>query len=126
VQIRSPVPRLATPDGILERQLEEKLFDAVAAELASGTRREGLWLKAVADASGSESAARALYVRYRAQSMLDEAALQRLEEERQAKRRRVEELMRMPPGTGRFLLVLGLVFAWVVLFQIICTGRPHP
>ena len=57
-------------------------------EIASGVRKEGLWLKAIADALGDESLAKALYIRLRAQSMLDdsvrEGTRQRVEAERAA------------------------------------------
>jgi hypothetical protein len=64
------------PGEVLSRQFEEQIYEAVAQELASGVRKEGLWLKAVADAEGSDSRAKALYIRYRAQAMLDDAFVQ--------------------------------------------------
>ena len=64
--------RPRNPD-IEARQFEEKVYEAVAKELESGVRREGLWLKAIADAEGDEAKAKARYIRYRAQAMLDEA-----------------------------------------------------
>ena len=60
---------------IASRQFEEKAYEAVAEELAAGVQREGLWLKAVADGEGDGARTKALYVRYRVQSMLDEAYL---------------------------------------------------
>ena len=64
--------RPSTPD-IEARHFEEKVYEAVAQELESGVRREGLWLKAIANADGDETKAKALYIRYRAQALLDEA-----------------------------------------------------
>jgi hypothetical protein len=60
-------------DQRLARQLEEQAYESVAAELASGVRKEGLWMKAVADAEGDEPRAKALYIRYRAHAILDDA-----------------------------------------------------
>ncbi len=61
------------PDEIAARQFEQAIFKSVAEGLAAGVRREGPWTKAFADAD--EAKVRALYIRYRAQAMLDEAFL---------------------------------------------------
>lgn len=61
------------PDGILSRALEEQAYDAAAKEVEGGVRRDGLWAKAFANSEGDESRAKALYLKYRAQSLLDEA-----------------------------------------------------
>ena len=65
--------KVPKPDELITRQFEEQVYEAVATELAAGVRKEGLWLKAFAEAQGDETRAKALYVRYRAQAMLDEA-----------------------------------------------------
>ncbi|MBA6413399.1 hypothetical protein H2508_09795 [Parahaliea sp. F7430] len=54
------------------RLLEEKLYEQVVQELVSGQRRDGLWAKALANSDGLEGKAKALYVRYRVQSIKDE------------------------------------------------------
>jgi len=54
------------------RLLEEMLYKQVAQELRQGIRRDGLWAMAIANSSGVEEEARALYIRYRVQSIKDE------------------------------------------------------
>ncbi len=51
---------------------EESIFDEVADELSNGTRKEGLWLKAIQNTNGDENKALALYIKYRSESIKDE------------------------------------------------------
>ena len=51
---------------------EEAAYEAVAEEIDQGIRRQGLWAKAIAEAEGSEELARAIYIRLRVQSLMDE------------------------------------------------------
>jgi len=67
--------KLPTADEIASRQFEEQVYEAVLSEVENGTRRSGIWAKALADAEGDDPKARALYLKYRAQAMLDEAWL---------------------------------------------------
>jgi hypothetical protein len=52
--------------------LEEQLYEQVVHELGNGQRRDGLWAKALANSDGLEEKAKALYIRYRVQSIKDE------------------------------------------------------
>lgn len=61
------------------RLQEEKLYEQVAQELESGERRDGLWVKALANAQGVEEKAQGLYIRYRVQSIKDEHELDEYE-----------------------------------------------
>jgi len=54
------------------RLLEEQLYEQVVQELSNGQRRDGLWAKALANSDGLEEKAKALYIRYRVQSIKDE------------------------------------------------------
>jgi hypothetical protein len=63
-----------TPGGADGRRFEEALYEAVVAELAEGVRRPGLWAKAFADTGGDDTRAIALYLKLRAQAILDESA----------------------------------------------------
>jgi len=54
------------------RLVEEQLYEEVVNELASGIRRNGLWAKAIAKSECQEYTAKALYIEYRVQSLLDE------------------------------------------------------
>ena len=56
----------------VHRLLEEQLYEKVAQELANGQRRDGLWVKAIANSNGSDEKAKALYIQYRVQSIKDE------------------------------------------------------
>jgi hypothetical protein len=62
--------------SIANRVLEESLYQQVANELAEGMRRDGLWAKALANAEGDEKKAKGLYLKYRVQSLLDEAEIE--------------------------------------------------
>lgn len=73
-----------TPDQIASRQFQEQLYEMVAEELKSGIRREGLWVRAYADAQGDEVQTRVLYIRYRAQSIIDESYSHHAQEKAQA------------------------------------------
>lgn len=54
------------------RILEERLFREAAKEVESNIIREGLWAKALANSEGNQDKSKALYLRYRVQSMYDE------------------------------------------------------
>ena len=57
------------------RLAEEALYEQVAAEIAEGMRRDGLWAKAIVQSGGSEELARVAYIELRVQSLKDEAAV---------------------------------------------------
>ncbi len=63
--------RLKT-EAIGARVAEEELYASVLREIESGVRRDGLWAKALASASGDEGKAKGLYIEYRVQSLRDE------------------------------------------------------
>ncbi len=58
-----------------QRLREEALYQEALREVELGLRRDGLWAKAVANANGDASLAKSLYLKYRVQSMLDEALI---------------------------------------------------
>lgn len=58
------------------RLVEEQLYGHVAQELKRGIRREGLWAKALADSDGNDEKAKALYLKYRVQSIRDESEIE--------------------------------------------------
>ena len=74
-------------DEAAKRLMEEQLYSAVADEIKNNVIREGLMAKALVEASGNEDQARRLYMQYRIQSMLDEAAIKEGEELAKAERR---------------------------------------
>lgn len=57
------------------RLLEEQLYEQVVLELSQNQRRDGLWAKAMANSDGSEDKAKSLYIKYRVQSIKDEAEI---------------------------------------------------
>lgn len=63
------------PRGVGERLTEEAVFESVAREIQRGQISEGLWAKALAEAGGDRDLARSLYIGYRAQSIVDQAAI---------------------------------------------------
>ena len=54
------------------RLVDEKLYEQVHSELLNGQKRNGLWVKALANSDGIEEKANALYIKYRFQSIKDE------------------------------------------------------
>ncbi len=58
-----------------QRLIDEQLYAQVAEELSEGNVKAGLWTKATADADGNENKIKALYIKYRVQSMQDEAKI---------------------------------------------------
>jgi hypothetical protein len=54
------------------RLIEEKMYEQVAEELASGNIRQGLWAKALATEAGDEDKTRSCYIKLRVQSLVDE------------------------------------------------------
>ena len=75
---------------------DEALYAFVSEEIEKGIKRDGLWIKALADAKGNESIAKANYIKLRVQSLKDEAKLeqsiidQKLEEASLAKAREAQ------------------------------------
>ena len=55
---------------------DEALYAIVSEEIEKGIKRDGLWIKALADAKGNETLAKAGYVKLRVQSLKDEARLE--------------------------------------------------
>jgi len=56
----------------INRLSEEAIYEMVAEEVQKGIRREGLWVKAYAQAGGDETKAKAIYIELRRQSLIDE------------------------------------------------------
>ena len=59
---------------------EEKIYAAIALEIAEGSVGAGLWTKAVSEAEGNEPQIQSNYIKLRFQNILDEIALQEEEE----------------------------------------------
>ncbi|WP_198593579.1 hypothetical protein, partial [Vibrio breoganii] len=57
------------------RIIEEHIYELVAEELSRGEKRIGLWTKALALSDGSHSKAESIYIRLRAESIVDEARI---------------------------------------------------
>lgn len=63
--------------AIVNRLVEEKIYEQVFREIESGLRRDGLWAKALQESRGNEQEAKALYIKFRVQSIKDEAEIAR-------------------------------------------------
>jgi hypothetical protein len=61
--------------AIVDRLVEEKLYEQVLREFESGVRRDGLWAKAFQNSQGDEQKANALYLVYRVQSIKEETEI---------------------------------------------------
>ena len=57
----------------IDRMVEEQLYEQVATELRNGIKRDGLWLKSLEKSNGNEVKAKSIYIKYRIQSLIDEA-----------------------------------------------------
>jgi hypothetical protein len=77
------------------RLAEERLFAAVLREIESGVRKDGVWAKALTDASFDEKKAKTLYVQYRIQSLKDELLVREAQLEQQREQQRIEEQERL-------------------------------
>jgi hypothetical protein len=65
----------AKQTAIMGRLIDEKKYEQVFREVESGFRRDGLWAKALHKSRGNEQRAKALYIKYRVQSLNDEAVI---------------------------------------------------
>lgn len=61
--------------AIVDRFVEEKLYEQALHEFQMGMRRDGLWAKAFRKSNGDKQKANALYLEYRVQSIKDEAEI---------------------------------------------------
>lgn len=52
---------------------EERLYEIVADEVATGSVRKGIWAKAIAKSNGNKSQVESKYLELRVQSLVDEA-----------------------------------------------------
>ena len=60
-----------------DRLAEEQLYVKVNEELSTGRTREGIWFKALAESEGDITKGKALYVKYRVQSLKDELVIEK-------------------------------------------------
>ena len=68
--------------GAVDRETEEKFFEMAYTELENGVIRKGLMAKALSKCDGDVEKSNALYLKLRAQSIIDEL---RIAEEREAR-----------------------------------------
>ena len=66
---------LRGPSNPIERLREEQVYAQVLSEMEKGIRRDGIWAIALAEADFDEGKAKAIYVKRRAQAIVDEEAL---------------------------------------------------
>ena len=71
----SGMVRMARAQLAARRLDEEKLYERVLAEVAGGHRRDGIWVKCLADANGDIPQARSAYIKARVQSIKDERTM---------------------------------------------------
>ena len=93
---------------------DEPFYEQVAAEVASGDVKPGLWAKAFAEAGGNDPAAKATYIRLRAGPLIAEA------KQSAANARREDHAAKRPQREGRLLrLFVGAVFFFIaVIFAL--------
>lgn len=79
--------------GAEGRIREEIIYAAVMKEIKSGSKREGLWAKALSESEGNKAKTESLYIKYRVQSIEDELQVEeeKLEAKEAKKTERVTE-----------------------------------
>ena len=65
----------AKQTAIVNRLVEEKIYEQVLMEIESGIRRDGLWAKALQESRGDTQEAQGYYIKFRVQSIKDETEL---------------------------------------------------
>ena len=88
---------------ISSRLEEEVLYGAALHELEQGSRRDGLWAKAIAKNGGENDGTLALYLQYRVQAFRDDLAVYRIEQKKQEQENqtRKKESIITPPSKKR-------------------------
>mgnify|MGYP001336404930 CR=1 FL=1 len=77
-------------DTVFLRQQEERLYKIILVEMEAGIRRDGLWGKALTKANFDEKDAKAIYVKLRMQSLIDEELIaERLAKEKKELEERI-------------------------------------
>lgn len=69
--------------GAVFRLTEEVLYAEALREIEAGTRRDGLWAKALAESGGNQDLANAVYIKLRVRALRDEATLWLRQEQQQ-------------------------------------------
>ena len=77
--------------AIVNRLVEEKIYEQVLREIESGLRRDGLWAKALQKGRGNEQEAKALYIEYRVQSIKDESEIAKVLSEESKERQAISD-----------------------------------
>ena len=67
--------------NLAARIVDERLHDTIAAEINGGVKKEGLWLKALANSRGNEERAFGVYIKLRLQSLKDELEFASMQDE---------------------------------------------
>ena len=75
-----------------ERLNEERLYTLIAAEIAEGSVKAGLWTKAIAQANGDETKIEPNYIKLRLQNLHDEIAVAAAEEAERLRKKKEAEL----------------------------------
>ena len=75
-----------------DRLNEERLYTLIAAEIAEGSVKAGLWTKAVAQANGDETKIEPNYIKLRLQNLRDEIAVAAAEEAERLRKKKEAEL----------------------------------
>ena len=75
----------------IDRLTEERLYEVVGQEIKNDDLREGLWVKAFAEAGGDKDKAKARYIDLRIQSLKDEMHVQQELHQQELKKRDLSE-----------------------------------
>jgi hypothetical protein len=103
----------------IERLAEEKIYEKVYEEVASGVKREGLWFKALSESDGEETKAKALYVKLRVRSLIDElieTEKAQYKEEKRYENKLASSKKRAAASDGafRFISYISSIILWII------------
>ena len=101
---------------------EEALYQKVVEELESSGMRAGVYAKALADSQGDESKAKALYIKYRVQSLIGEekqlAGIEYAARKTEEKERKEElKALRKAEKKKRNKKIRRIIF-WIILIPL--------
>jgi len=99
---------------------DEELYEKVAAELAAGEVRVGLWTKALAESGGGdETHTRAAYIRLRVDQLAAVVSAEQARKEQALLKRWLNDAVRDVVGVA---VVIGLGVALLVFIVKACVG----
>jgi len=96
---------------------DEAFYERVAAEVANGEIRPGLWAKAIAQSNGSKDLARSRYIQLRVQQLQEASSTEMLQRKRERWHRRMWDAGR---ASWQFVKSFPLLGCGIISFLLAC------